>query len=189
MNVIFENIADEKIRSSFLKVLHHYTSLHGYKIILRQKAIKSSTMQAQPVLNWLSFFGRISKYQIKLAIFVRDSQEIKVSELPKDVLTGWFAHELGHVVDYTPYSPLQMIGYGIKYLYSSRFKKEAEHEADRIAIRNGFKSEILQTKRFILENDFLTDSYKARINKYYMPIEEVEAWQHPEVPGTPKIDL
>lgn len=189
MNISFINVEDDKIRESFIEVLRKYESLHTYEVVLKQKPIKSSTMQAQPVLSWKSILSGIYRYQIKLAVFVRDSQEVRVKDLPQDVLIGWFAHELGHVVDYAPYSSLQMVGYGLRYLVSSRFKRQAEHAADHIAIQNGFKNEILKTKRFILENDLLTENYKAKIRKYYMSIEEVETWDHNATPGTPELEL
>jgi len=189
MIVEFQNIEHEKIRKSFLRVLNQYKTLHDFEILLNQRPIKSSTMQAQPVLNWRGLFFGIRQYRVKLAIHVRDSQHIKVSELPGDVLTGWFAHELGHVVDYGSYNSLGMIGYGLRYLLSSSFKKKVEHKADEIAISHGFKSEILETKRFILDHDLLDEGYKNKIRKYYMPIEAVEAWRHDIPPGIPHSDL
>lgn len=189
MNVHFENVDNEIIRRSFLKVLRRYESLHPCKVTLIQKSIKSSTMQAQPVVGLFNLFGPTKKYKVKLAIMVRDSESMKVADLPEDVLTGWFAHELGHLVDYRPYSNFQMIFYGMKYVFSQDFKKEAEHAADRIAIQNGFRDEIISTKKFILEHDLLADEYKDKIRKYYMPIEEAEVWEHKHVPGAPEPDL
>ncbi len=144
-------------------------------------------MLAQPVINFRSIFSGVSSYRVKVAEFVRDSEVIRVNELPQEVLIGWFAHELGHVVDYEDYSVPQMIGYGIRYLISEDFKRAVEHKADEIAIRHGFRDEILITKRFILHHELLAEDYKEKIRKYYMPIEAVEAWQHPQVPGTPDI--
>jgi len=33
-----------------------------------------------------------------------------MADIPKEVLNGWFAHELGHLVDYEGYSDFRMIG-------------------------------------------------------------------------------
>lgn len=187
MNLIFKNTEDSTIEQCFAKVLRRYTSLHQYQMILEQKRIKGSTMQAQPVIGWRSLLGGTKKYRVKLAVYVRDSEEIKVSELPEDVLIGWFAHELGHVVDYASYSSLGMIRYGFLYLVSENFKKKVEYEADYIAIKNGFRKEIVATKKFILGHKMLGDEYKQKIEKYYMPIELAETWEHKAVPYIPTL--
>ncbi len=189
MNVSFRNVGNEKVRKCFLEVVSKYKMLHPFQLELKQKPIKSSTMQAQPVISWRSILLGEKKYKVKLAIFVRDSQNLKVNELPEDVLVGWFAHELGHIVDYQPYNALQMVSYGFKYVFSEKFKKEAEHAADRIAMENGFRDQIIITKRFILEHDLLAEGYKDKIRKYYMPLEDVEAWEHTIIPGTPETEL
>ncbi|SNS69281.1 hypothetical protein SAMN05421640_0876 [Ekhidna lutea] len=172
--VVFQNVEHEHIRKTFLNVLNQYDSLDGYKLILKQRKVKGTTMQAQPVINLTKLFGGPDRYKIKLARYVRDSESIKVSELPEAVLKGWFAHELGHVVDYAPHSTLGMIRYGIKYLVSDRFRKMVEHRADEIAIEAGFHKEILATKRFVFDHDLIDDGYKNQMRKYYMSIEEVE---------------
>ena len=185
MNVSFENVTNEKIRNSFLKVMSRYESLHDYHITLKQKKIKSSTMQAQPVIKLSSLFGKIKTFQVKLAVFVRDSEKIKVEDLPEDVLTGWFAHELGHLVDYQPFTGWQMIGYGLKYVFSQNFKRQAEYRADYVAIKNEFHEEIIASKRYILENDFLGEDYKSKIKKYYLSVEQVELCLDGEIPLMP----
>ena len=189
MNVHFKNVENEKIKESFLKVMRRYSELHNSEVTLVQGPLKSSTMQAQPVVQLAHLFSETQQYRVKLALLVRDSKDLKVADLPEDVLTGWFAHELGHLVDYRPYNNFQMIFYGLKYVFSENFKKEAEHAADYIAIRHGFRSEIIATKRFILENDLLEESYKAKIRRYYMPIEEAEVWEHEHIPGTPEAKI
>lgn len=189
MIVHFENVENQKIKHSFLEVLECYDALHNSEVTLVQGPIKSSTMQAQPVVKISNLFGETKKYRVKLAIMVRDSKNLRVADLPEDVLTGWFAHELGHLVDYRPHSNFQMLFYGLKYVFSKKFKTEAEHAADYVAIRHGFRDEIIATKRFILEHDLLDETYKEKIRRYYMPIEEAEVWEHKHVPGSPEPEL
>ncbi len=190
MNITFKNVTSPKIKECFLKVYDQYEVLHKYEISLVQKPVKSSTMQAQPILSFKSFFSGVKRFQIKLAVYVKDSQEIKVSDLPDEVLVGWFAHELGHLVDYEPRSNFGMVIYGFRYLTSNKYKRKVEHEADNIAAENGFASTIIATKRYILENDFLGDSYKSIIKKYYMSIADVEIWMDENhAPVEPKIGV
>lgn len=181
MNIRYVNVKNEKIKASFRKVVEQYEPLHDLEITLIQKRIKSSTMQAQPILTWSGLSGKINQYQVKLGTYVRDSKTIEVADLPADVLTGWFAHELGHIVDYKPYTSWQMIGYGVRYLFSPRFRRQAEHAADYIAIASGFKKEIIAAKRYILESDFLENAYKAKIKKYYLSIEDVKLCKEDEM--------
>ena len=173
MNIEFINVHDQKIREAFTKVVHHYDQLDGLRVILKQGRIKSSTMQAQPIIRLSSFFTGIHTYKIKLAVHVRDSNNLKVSELPKEVLVGWFAHELGHVIDYLNYTWFGMIWYGIRYIFSESFKRQCEHTADRIAVEHGFMKEIILTKEFILNHELLEERYKNKIRKYYMSLEDV----------------
>lgn len=188
-NIVYKNVESEAIRDAFMKVVSRYPSLKNYKIILKQQKIKSSTMQAQPVVGFKSLFHGIKRYRIKLAMYVRDSDEILVSSLPENVLVGWFAHELGHVVDYQPYTSWQMIKYGVKYVMSRKFRKTAEYSADYIAIANGFHEEIIEAKRYILENDFVNEEYKAKIQEYYMSIEDVILCSEGQIPMGPTTQI
>lgn len=174
MNIDFQNIESDKIKASFEEVVRAYDVLHPYPITLEQRPIKNTTMQAKPIIGFFDLFGKRKRYKVNLARYVSDSDEIAVRDLPAEVLTGWFAHELGHLVDYERHSNLGMVRFGVRYLTSKKFKRQAEHAADLIAIDHGFHEEIIATKRFILENELLGDDYKARINRYYMSIEDVE---------------
>lgn len=185
----FENVENEKIKNSFKKVLLRYRELHNCEITLVQGPLKSSTMQAQPLIKLTNIFGRTRKYRVKLAQMVRDSRKIKVADVPADVLTGWFAHELGHLVDYRAHTNFQMLLYGFRYLISGSFKTKKEHAADQIAISHGFRKELIATKRFILENDLVGEDYKDKIRRYYMPLKDARVWQHEEVPGSPDAEF
>ncbi len=174
LTVHYKNVENEKIKECFETVLEAYEILHPYQITLEQRPIRNTTMQAKPIIGFFDLFGKRKRYKVNLARHVSDSEDIAVRKLPEDVLTGWFAHELGHLVDYEQHSNLGMVRYGIRYLTSHRFKRQAEHTADLIAVQHGFRDEIIATKRFILENDLLGDDYKSRIRRYYMSVEDVE---------------
>lgn len=188
MSVAHINLESEKIQRCFNKVYAKYTTLHAHQIDVVQLPIKGSTMQAQPVIRFSNLFSSQKHYRVNVAIFVRDSQEIRVSDLPDDVLTGWFAHELGHIVDYEPYGNLSMIVFGLKYLLIPKFKRKVEHEADYIAIKRGFKREILASKRYILESGLISQKYINKISRYYLPIIDVEICPEDEI-ILPKAEL
>ncbi|MEM9856031.1 MAG: hypothetical protein AAF843_01670 [Bacteroidota bacterium] len=189
MNIEIVNIRSDKIISAFKEVMERYTSLHDCHILLVQKKIKSSTMQAQPIFNFKSLLKGVKTYKVKLGIYVRDSDTLRVESLPKDVLTGWFAHELGHIVDYQPYSSWQMLRYGIRYVTSQKFKRKAEYAADTIAIAHGFAPQIIAAKKFIIENELMEQKYKDKIAKYYMTISEVELCVDEKAIAQPSTEL
>lgn len=180
---------NQKIQDAFLDVWQHYSSLHRYGFEVIQKQLGSSTMEARPVIDFSQVFGNKRGYRLNVAEKVLDSGELDVADLPKEVLRGWFAHELGHMVDYEKHSNLEMIGFGIKYLVSDKFKREREHEADSIAIRHGFKQEIIAAKKYILENDFISPTYQNQIKKYYMSIQGAELCPEERKQALPKLEL
>ena len=173
MNVTYENIESQKIIDCFETALEGYKKLHDYEITLVQKKIRASTMQAQPILKIGSFLKGVKRYRIKLAYHVRDEEQLPIDGLDEKVLIGWFAHELGHLMDYQQYSNFQMIRFGAKYLLSGKQRKIIEHNADYIAIAHGFHEEILATKKFILEHELIEEDYKAKMIRYYLPEGEV----------------
>ncbi|MEQ8909125.1 MAG: hypothetical protein RIC95_08025 [Vicingaceae bacterium] len=173
MSVHYKNIKDSVIRNSFQKVWEKYEALHQYEITLVQQSIEGSTMQAQPIITPRSLFTGVKRYRINIGYHVRDEESLKLNSLSEEVLTGWFAHELGHIMDYQQHSNLQMIAYGLKYYFSDKFKRIVEHDADYIAIANGFHQEILKTKRFILGDDRISPTYKSKIRKFYLPENQV----------------
>jgi len=177
------------IRTAFLDVWQSYKSLHKYGFDVLQSNLSSSTMQAQPVIELSDIFGKNRRYKLDVAEKVMDSGDLYLSDLPQDVLRGWFAHELGHIVDYENHSNFGMITFGIRYVLSDDYKREREHEADSIAIRHGFRTDVIAAKKYILENDFISPAYQNQIKKYYMSISGAELCPDERVPVLPKVKI
>lgn len=188
MKVKFKKVKSDKIKDSFLTALKEYEDLHDYSITLYQKRVKSSTMQAQPIISLKNIFSGVKRYRIKLGVFVSSSEKLKMEDVPKEVMTGWFAHELGHLVDYLSYTNLGMIKYGLKYVFSNSFKIKTEHEADYIAIKRGFRDEIIATKEWVLNHELVSQTYKNKLNKYYLSIEQVVLCNINEPPFVPIVE-
>jgi len=174
MKIAYINLDSEKIKNSFSSVYQKFNSLHHHQMILEQKRVSGSTMQAQPQIALNKLFSNSRNYKITVGIYIKDSDKAHVQDLPEGVLKGWFAHELGHVVDYESYSNLGMISYGIKYLSSKSFKKEIEHRADEYAIDHGFGKEIIEAKKYILSSPLFSEDYQNIIRTFYMPVKLVE---------------
>jgi hypothetical protein len=180
---------NDKIIKAFLEVWQQYKSLHVYGFEVVQKRLKASTMQARPVFALSDIFNKNREYRLNVAEKIYDSGELNVADLPEDVLRGWFAHELGHIVDYENHSNIGMIAYGIRYSLSDQYKRDREYEADSIAIRKGFKQEIIAAKKYLLENDFISPKYQGQIKKYYMSVSGVELCPEARLPMKPKVIL
>jgi hypothetical protein len=189
MNIKFVNVKSGHIQEAFLEVFAEYEKLHAYEITLIQAELKNSTMQAQPIIGLSNLFSRKKRYKVQLAQTVRDAEDLIIADVPMTVLKGWFAHELGHIVDYEIRSNLSMVGYGLKYTFSDTFKKACEHQADSIAIEHGFHEEIIATKKFLLQNELIPEAYKEKLRKYYMPISGVEMCLKENPPIKPDVGL
>jgi len=170
-----QKLISKAIENEAITALSFYPELANARIdFIFKNKIKKSTMQARP--SFWSFFKSKNNRKYKILIskkFKIDGQEYLTEDIPKDVMIGWLGHELGHVMDYRNRGRLNLLGFGIKYLFSDSFIKEAERSADSFAVQSGMGSYILMTKNFILENASIPDSYKNRIKKYYLSPEEI----------------
>ncbi|WP_157472148.1 hypothetical protein [Neolewinella persica] len=149
--------------------------------------MKRSTMRAQPVLNRSFFRRKTRQYRVDFSDHLDVTQHVRVQELPKEVVVGWFAHELGHIIDYLNRPLLGMISFGLGYALWSKYMRKAERVADTVAVSHGFGAEIGATKQYLLEHATLPPHYKQRLKKYYLSADELEglilAWEreHEEV--------
>lgn len=155
--------------------LSHYPELKDTPIEFRFKdKIKKSFMQAQPVFSDL-FKKRNNRGYI---IFMNrefniEGKKLHIDEVPSQVLTGWLGHELGHVMDYKNRHGFGLIWFGIKYMTSKNYIREAERAADTYAVNHGLGEYIIATKDFILNESQLSETYKSRIKDLYLSQEEI----------------
>ncbi|WP_430468214.1 hypothetical protein [Winogradskyella ouciana] len=165
----------ESIINEVNTALSYYPALENTSIEFRfKKNIKKSTMQARPTFG--SFFRsrKNRKYVILISeTFKISDKEFMTRHIPKDIFIGWIGHELGHIMDYQNRSKLNLIWFGIKYLLSDNHIVEAERAADSFAVAFGMEDYILKTKDFILNHAEITQTYKDRIQKYYLSPEEI----------------
>jgi predicted metallo-beta-lactamase superfamily hydrolase len=173
-NVVFDNIDSSFVEKCFLQAHQGFKDLYANKIILSQKPLGKTNMQAQPVRN-LHFWSKKKRaYRITMSNHIKFEQYFKPEELSEEVLVGWFAHELGHVMDYLDRSGWDLIKFAMGYLFFENHRVGTERRADVFAINAGFSDHLVATKQFILEHADLPGFYKQRIKKYYLSIEEVE---------------
>lgn len=170
-SITYPKIIENEVKAAF----EFYPLLKSINIEIKfKKNIKKSTMQAQPKI------GSIFKSRKKRAYVILISEKFKISDkefatvdVPKDVMIGWIGHELGHIVDYQNRSNINLIWFGLKYVFSSSHIIEAERAADTFAVMHGMEDYILKTKNFILNHAGIKPSYKLRIQKFYLSPEEI----------------
>ncbi len=165
----------DSIRDKVETALDYYPSLADTQIEFRfKKNIKKSTMQARPRFG--SFFRSRKNREYVILIsekFKISDEEFSTRDIPEDIFIGWIGHELGHIMDYQDRDKLNLIWFGLRYLFSDSHIVEAERAADAFAVNHGMEDYILKTKDFILNHAQITPSYKNRIQKYYLSPEEI----------------
>ncbi len=169
----FRNVRSEHLKACFLRAYQSFPKLHARRIVLQQRPMKHTTMNAQPLLDRYFFLRSRRSYRINVSNNMHLRHLVNIHELPEPVLVGWFAHELGHVIDYLNRSAAGMIRFGLGYWLFDNFRTGAERKADIFAIERGFGREIIETKKYILEKAGLPERYKKRIELYYMSPDEV----------------
>lgn len=170
-----QNTIPKSIEEEAKIALSHYPELKDVPIHFKfKKNIHKSTMQAQPV------FGSLFKPKNKRKYLILISEKVKIADttyytkdMPSNILIGWLGHELGHIMDYKNRSSIDLLGFGIGYLFSKSFIKKAERTADTFAVAHGMEEYILETKDFILNRSDISEKYKSRIRELYLSPEEI----------------
>jgi hypothetical protein len=173
MPLKFRKGCTELIKDCVRKVYWSYKELHGKRIIVRRRHVRASTMQAQPVVTLRAVLLGFRTYKLTIAYYVRDSDNIEVDDLEKDVLTGWIAHEFGHLMDYNRRSALEMAIFGLRYLLFRAFARRVEHRADVIAVKHGFYPQVRETKKF-LSGTRISKNYRRKLRDIYMSVDDLE---------------
>ena len=169
-HIIPDSIKEEaEIALSYYPELEDAVIEFGFK-----KDIKKSTMLARPKVS--SFFKRrkYRAYEILISEkFKISGQVFKTVDMPKEVMIGWLGHELGHIMDYQDRNRMNIIAFGIRYLFFDKYIAKAERTADSFAVESGMEKYILATKEFILNRSDLDQKYVSRIKKYYLSPAEI----------------
>lgn len=175
-SLVFKNkIIPPSIENEVRIALSHYPELLETPIEFKfKKKIQKSFMQAQPKFSGLFNKRKNRSYYVMISeTFNLEGEEFGVDDIPSDVLIGWIGHELGHIMDYRDRKGFNMMVFGIRYLFSHRYIREAERTADTYAVNHGMGEYILATKDFILSHANLSEVYKARIKRLYLSPEEI----------------
>lgn len=175
-NISNKNIPAE-VKDAVVQALSYFPELDNYTIEFKYRNhLKNRVMQAQPKISTLFKSKEKRHYKITMSKNLEmNDTTMTVDQLPFDILVGWFAHELGHVMDYKDRSAGNLIRFGAKYLTSKPFIKKSEKRADALAAGNGCGKELINTKKFILFKSKFTKEYKAKMKDLYPSPEDITA--------------
>lgn len=166
-----------EVEQAVIQALAYFPDLDSYSIEFKyRKKLKNRVMQAQPKIRTLLRNKTKRHYKITMSqnLVMKDTV-MSITELPNEILVGWFAHELGHIMDYKDRSSGNMIKFGLKYVTSKPFIKSSELRADALAADNGCAKHLIKTKRFILFKSRFTKAYKNKIKELYPSPEDITA--------------
>ena len=163
------------IEQNVLIALSHYPELRNTHIrFVFKKNINGSVMQAQPVLSSIFKSRNDREYQINIsALFKLNHSAEPIHQLPANIMVGWIGHELGHIMDYENKSKFDLVGFGLSYVLSKKYRRQSELTADTYAVESGLGQYIIETKRFILDHAGLPQAYKDKIARIYLSPDEI----------------
>lgn len=172
--VTFRGVDSAYLQQCFLEAFTEFKELHTNANALEQLPLSGYTMRAQPVPGLRILSRKHRAYRVQMSNHLEIERYIKVEDLPREVLVGWFAHELGHILDYHQRTAVGLLGFLLGYLLLPSYRSAAERRADMFAVKKGFGKELLATKSYILDQSSLPERYKNRIRKYYLSPDELE---------------
>ena len=166
----------KELKVAVERVRTYYPELDTIKLsFYRTTDFQGSIMQAQPVKESLWRRAARREYKVEMQPLIKlQNDTVPITSMPEDIMVGWLGHELGHIVDYTRYSSLGLIGLGIGYSLSDRYLMKVEMRADSIAAAHGLGPEIIAVKRFILEEKPFPEWYKDQIRDLYPSSRSIE---------------
>jgi hypothetical protein len=152
-----------------LVALSNYPELDSVRIELKSRRIKHFG-NARPKVDFLFRKQENRHYIIVINKKSKDIIGFSFSELSFGAQVGFFGHELAHISDYCGRNNLQIISYGIKYLF---IKRTIERSTDRIAIKHNLGEQLYDLRSFVLNNPQTDKDYLEYKYNYYLDCEEI----------------
>lgn len=153
-----------------------FPELNGTVIKIRQKRI-GTLMAARPSVWFLFQKKKNRQYVIYITDHPGMNPKSIYSYMTLQAQTGVFGHELSHILSYTKKNNLELIWFGIKYMFA---KKRIEAETDKIALARGFGIELIEYTKYIHRSPHINQRYLRKKIKFYLSPNELEEFM-PEI--------
>jgi len=154
----------EQFKNIFRETKQRYKQLENVDVEIRFTKSWFFTMRA--VVQMSSLINGKRKYIVYLNL---NKQQSIFSQLSKDDLIGWFAHELAHVIDYERMSNLKLAEFTLRYIFDFRFKFSVERRINAFTANSGFAKELFGVWIKFLGMEGFSQKYKRYIIKNYRP--------------------
>lgn len=164
--LINKKITDD-FEHSIIAALLYYPELKNTRIRFKRRTI-TTTMAALPRVGGFFRSRENRRYTILINYKKNKRKAPLLRNIPFDARVGVIGHELAHIVDYNRKSFVQIIGNGIAYFVSNKFKRNLEHKIDRIAINRGLGKELYTFRLYIEEEAKTTKRYRQFKEKIYL---------------------
>jgi len=158
----------DTLEKMFLGVLLNYPEIKSGSVELVPTKKKRHMMWARPTIGSL-FWGKM-----KCKVFVSTDTMYSgfIDTLSTEAVLGWYAHELGHVVDYERRGKGGSFWMGIQYLFFPKGRARLEYRADRIAIEHGYGCELLVSVN--TSKKHLPSWKRKQIERFYLKKAQLE---------------
>jgi len=163
----------EEFELPSLIALSKFPELKELRIDFVYSKIKT-TMETRPTL--LSVFRRKANRRYK--VFVNSKEEklkkAALKNIPFNAQVGILAHEYAHIRLYNTKNVFGLIGIGISYFVSKRFREKFEKANDREAISRGFGWQVYHFTSYILNEADISEKYRKYKERIYYTPDELE---------------
>ncbi len=159
----------ENIFKIFNNTKSRFVELHDVNIEMKPIPMYLATMNCRPAVT--SFLFPFKKHNYIISVNSKKNfsrYSIPIDSLNETMVTGWFAHELGHIVQYQKMNRGEFIIFPFKYFFNLNFRKKFEIEATDIARKIGFGNEFSEVEKFLRDDERVNKKYQERFKKFYM---------------------
>lgn len=157
---------------SILAALLYYPDLKKTHINFKRSAL-TTTMAALPRAGGIFRSRENRRYSIIINHKKNKRKAPLLRNIPFEARVGVMGHELGHIVDYSRKSFIQIVSNGIAYFVSNGFKRNLEHKIDRIAINRGLGQELYSFRQYVEEEAKTTEEYRKFKNNIYLSSSDI----------------
>lgn len=145
----------------------HFPELKNIQIGVSTFTSDAYFLQAQPVIKTLPKKRHNRHYSVQL--------NTKLLDCPPspEALEAILVHEFEHILDYTVWSSLKIIGHGMRYALSCGVKASYERATDRKVLTKGLHEGLIEYRKWVYQ--WLTPKEMIKKKAIYLTPEEILA--------------
>jgi hypothetical protein len=165
-----QKVFEQHVNERFECVKKQYPELYITEIKLQFFPLCYATMEARPsIIDFLLSFKNDKR---RFIILINNGTQYRKYAFPlytvsDEVLDGWLAHELGHIVFYQTLSRSELFRTSLRFIFDKKYKKSFESGADISAEEHGFKEALHKGVELLLNDPNVSEKYKERMKRFY----------------------